>query len=115
MPVLGANEAHVKFTQALSDGTTVTTDGGPEELCDVTEIPIGHNVIVAQYLRNATTTSVDISSLDILSLSVQNVVLVFGATDDQYQIDILTTDTHLQSLTTSMLIDRLSLQDVKPA
>ena len=114
---LTAKEINVKATCTRSDGTTFTTEGGPEVVVEVTDLPTGHKVLVVQYVRESKGFH-GISNLDILSvdvLGVDIVFLVFGATATEYQVDILTRDASLMESTFALLIDRLSLEEIEPS
>ncbi len=111
---LNARDVNVRFRGKPSDRTAVTVDGGPDRLCEVTGLPVGQGVLTAWYNREGGD-SADVSNVDILTidmLSVDIISVVFGATAEEYQIDVQARNSDLTDSAFTLLKDRLSLQEI---
>ena len=112
--VLSAQDVLIKFEGTQSDGTALFVSGTPDEVCEVTSLPVGHGVLTAQYNRERGD-SADVSNVDILTidmLSVDIVSVVFGATAKEYQIDVQAKQSDLTNSAFALLKDRLSLHEI---
>jgi len=112
--VLQATDVHVRFNGMQTEQTAPATDDGPDAVHDVTSLPVGQRVLIAQYSRERGD-SADVSNVDILTvdmLSVNVVSVIFDATTPEYQISVQAGNSDMAGAALALLKERLSLHEI---
>jgi hypothetical protein len=97
-----------------TEQTAPATDDGPDAVHDVTSLPVGQRVLIAQYSRERGD-SADVSNVDILTvdmLSVNVVSVIFDATTPEYQISVQAGNSDMAGAALALLKERLSLHEI---